>query len=241
MSSAARLISHLHKISRPADAKIGPAADDAGCTAAYGRRDVQSTAEDHMKRWKNTPPRRRTLPLAAGLLAATTFALLATVGAGAATTAATPTAGPIAILATVGNGPAGKVVVAGAIGDWGTTLTIDKNGKPDQNGNYVKVTLKKGGFEINSTALNKQTANPRPQVASDITCSISASGSAPVTLFNGTGLYKGINGTVHVTLTFTGVGSRYQSGTKKGQCNHGHNPLAVLGTVIGHGNIHFKQ
>jgi hypothetical protein len=193
-----------------------------------------------MKLWKNAPSRGRMLPLAGALLAATTLALLATVGAGAATSTATPAAGPIALLATVGGGPAGKVVVAGAIGDWGTTLTIDKNGKADANGNYVKVTLKKGGFEINSTALNKQTADPRPQVASDTTCSVSASGRAPVTLFNGTGLYKGINGTVNVTLTFTGVGSRYQSGTKKGQCNHGPNPLAVLGTVIGRGTIHFK-
>ncbi len=193
-----------------------------------------------MKHRKNAPSRRRMLPLAAGLLATATLTLLPTVGAGAATTAATPTAGPIAILATVGSGPAGKVVVAGAIGDWGTTLTIDKDGKPDANGNYVRVTLKKGGFEIDSTALNKKTANPRPEVASDTTCSVSASGTAPVTLFNGTGLYKGINGTVNVTLTFTGVGSRYESGTKKGQCNRGPNPLAVLGTVIGRGIIHFK-
>jgi hypothetical protein len=202
---------------------------------------MQSTTEDQMKLRKNVPSRGRMLPLAGAMLAATTLVLMATVGAGAATSAATPAAGPIALLATVGGGPAGKIVVAGAIGDWGTTLTIDKDGKPDANGNYVKVTLKKGGFEINSTALNKRTANPRPQVASDVTCSVSASGSAPVTLFNGTGLYRGINGTVNVTLTFTGVGSRYQSGTKKGQCNHGPNPLAMLGTVIGHGNVHFKQ
>jgi hypothetical protein len=194
-----------------------------------------------MKLWKNSTPRKRML-LAGALLAGSTLALLTTAGIGAAAGAATPTpsGGPIALLATVGNGPAGKILVAGAIGDWGTVLTIDKNGKTDANGDYVKVTLRKGTFEIDSTALNKKTANPRPQIASDTTCSVSAKGSAPVTLFNGTGLYTGIAGTANVTLTFTGVGSRYHDGPKKGQCNHGPRPLAVLGSVIGRGRVEFK-
>jgi hypothetical protein len=186
-----------------------------------------------MTLWTNSTPRKRMLPVAGALLACSTLALLATAGAGAGTTTAAPTSGPIALQATVGNGPSGKIVVAGAIGDWGTALTIDKNGKPDQNGNYVKVTLRKGTFEIDSTALNSKTANPRPQIASNTTCSVSASGSAPVTLFNGTGLYKGIAGTANVTLTFTGIGHHHQDGAKKGQCDHGP-ALAMLGTV------HFK-
>ena len=145
-----------------------------------------------MKLWTHLTPRRRMLPVAGALLTSSTLAVLGTAGVGAGAATAASAGGPVALLATVGNGPSGKIVVAGAIGDWGTALTIDKNGKPDQNGNYVKVTLRKGTFEIDSTALNKKTANPRPQVASDTTCSVSASGSAPVTLFNGTGLYKGI-------------------------------------------------
>lgn len=192
-----------------------------------------------MRHWKNPTARKRLLPLAAALLAGATLVLLAPAGVGAAAATAAPIGGPIALEASIGNGPSGKIVVAGAIGDWGSVLSIDKNGKPDPNGNYVKVTLKKGGFEINSTALNKKTANPRPQVASDTTCSVSAGGSAPVTLFNGTGLYKGISGTATVTLTFTGVGRRYQTGPKKGQCSHSQNAIAMLGSVIGHGTIHF--
>ena len=194
-----------------------------------------------MKLWKNPKPRKRLLPFGGALLASSAFALLVlgSVGAEAATVA--PTDGPIAILATIGSGPAGRIVVAGAIGDWGTALTIDKNGKPDENGNYVKVTLHKGSFEINSTALNKKTADPRPQVASDTTCSVSASGSAPVTFLNGTGLYKGIAGTANLTLTFTGVGHRYHSGAHKGECEHNSNgkPLAMLGSVIGRGTVRF--
>ena len=173
------------------------------------------------------------------ILLAVAVALATAAAASASPRASAPTAGPIALFATVGNGPAGKIVVAGAIGDWGSTLSIDKNGKPDLNGNFVKVTLKKGTFEIDSTAVNKQMANPRPQIASDVTCSVAASGSGPVKLFNGTGLYKGISGTVNVTITFTGVGGRYQSGTNKGQCDHGPSPLAMLGSVNGRGTVHF--
>jgi hypothetical protein len=193
-----------------------------------------------MKLWKHSTPRKRMLPVAGALLTSSTLALLATAGGGAGAATDATAGGPVALLATVGNGPSGKIVVAGAIGDWGTALTIDKNGKPDENGNYVKVTLRKGTFEIDSTALNKKTANPHPQVASNTTCSVSASGSAPVTLFNGTGLYKGITGTANVTLTFTGVGQRYQSGPKKGQCSRTANAVAMLGSVIGRGTVQFN-
>jgi hypothetical protein len=194
-----------------------------------------------MKLSKNSTPRRQLLAVGGGLLTGSTLALLAFGASGVGATTVPAGGGPIAVMATVGGGPGGKIVVAGAIGDWGTALTIDKNGKPDENGNYVKVTLRKGSFEIDSTALNKKTANPRPQVASDNTCSVSASGSAPVTFFNGTGLYKGIIGTAHLTLTFTGVGRRYPSGPKKGQCKHGDTqPLTMLGTVIGRGTVQFK-
>ena len=170
--------------------------------------------------------------LAAVLVAAGTLA------SGAA--AATPAGGPIALFATIGTGPSEKIVVAGAIGDWGKVVPVDKNGKPDDNGNFVKVTLKKGTFVIDATALNKKMANPRPQIASDLTCSVSASGSAPVELIDGTGLYKGISGTVNVTMTFTGMGGRYQSGAKKGQCERDENPIAMLGSVAGRGTVHFS-
>jgi hypothetical protein len=171
----------------------------------------------------------------AGVLAALAAAGVVSSAAGAAA----PAGGPIELFATVGNGPSGKIVVAGAIGDWGSTLSIDKNGKPDLNGNFVRVTLKKGTFEIDSTALNKQMVNPRPKIASDVTCSIAASGSGPVKLFKGAGLYKGISGTVNVTIIFAGVGGRYQSGAKAGQCAHGPTPLAMLGSVNGKGTVHF--
>ena len=58
-----------------------------------------------------------------------------------ATTPSTPAGGSVKIFATPGNGPGGTILITGAIGDYGKTLTIDKNGKTDSNGDYVKITL----------------------------------------------------------------------------------------------------
>src|SRR5262252_1168530 len=112
-----------------------------------------------------------------------TLAVLAAAGVavGAASAAEAPKSGPIALFATISaSSTPGKIVLAGAIGDWGKVVSVDKNGKPAENGDFVKVTLKNGTFEIDATAINKKMANPRPEVQSGVTCSIAASGSGPV-------------------------------------------------------------
>jgi hypothetical protein len=124
----------------------------------------------------------RLVKLASGVLLAS--------GAIWAGTAAAPTValgGQIYIHPTASNGPSGTIVVVGAIGDHGTTLTIDKNGKTDVNGNFVKVTLEKGTFEVNSTALNAKMSKQQPML-NKTTCSFMMSGSSRVGVFNGTGL-----------------------------------------------------
>ena len=161
-----------------------------------------------MKLWKNSTPRKRMLPLAGALLASSTLALLATAGIGAAGAAtAAPDGRP--------DRPPGDRRQRPRRQDPRRRRDRRLGHRPHhrqerQARRRTETTSRspcaKGTFEIDSTALNKKTANPRPQVASDTTCSVSASGSAPVTLFNGTGLYKGITGTANVTLTFTGVG-----------------------------------
>jgi len=138
------------------------------------------------------------------------------------------------------NGPVSKILFTGAIGDYGTATSIDKNGKVDQNGNYVKIALKKGTFEIDSTALNAKLKNA-PGVFNKTTCSFSFSGSGRVTLFNGTGLYQGISGSASVTLTFGGIGPRLTTGAHKGECNPSQNAKALsqYGAIIGSGVVTF--
>jgi hypothetical protein len=173
--------------------------------------------------------------------AATAAALVVAGVVGGATAAAAPAGGPVALYANAGgNGPSQRVVFVGAIGDHGTATNIDKNGKVDPNGNFVRVKLQKGTFKIDSTALNKTLNASKPQVSSHATCSAEFTGSGQVTFLKGTGLYKGISGTANVTVTFGGVGPRYKSGPKKGQCKpQDAMPAASYGFVTGQGTVSF--
>ena len=168
--------------------------------------------------------------------------VLTGVASGARSTA--PAGGVIDVYVTppaTGNGAVFKIVVIGAIGDYGTATSIDKDGKVDSNGNYVKIRLKKGTFEVNSTVLNKKTNSAPPTVQNGTTCSVGFGGSGPVTLFNGSGLYAGISGTLRITQTFAAIGPPYKSGSKKGECNTSNNaePLAFYGSITGRGTVRF--
>jgi hypothetical protein len=156
--------------------------------------------------------------------------------------AAAPAGGPIEMWASAGNNGSQHVVFVGAIGDYGTAVNVNKNGKPNPNGNYVRVKLQKGTFMLDVTAMNEAAnSNQDPQVGSHATCSAAFTATAPVTFLNGTRLYKGISGTANLALTFGGVGSRYKSGPKKGQCKQGDaSPRASFGYVTGQGTVSFS-
>jgi hypothetical protein len=180
---------------------------------------------------------RRAFVVALGLVG-----VMAAVATAAPTTA--PAGGVIEVFVTPPPGFSGavfKIVVVGAIGDYGTATTIDKDGKVDSNGNYVKIRLKKGTFEVNSVVLNKKTNNAPPTLVNRSTCSFAFGGSGPVTLFNGTGLYAGISGTIRITQTFAAVGPPYKTGPKAGKCNMGENaqPIAFYGAITGKGAVKF--
>jgi hypothetical protein len=178
-------------------------------------------------------------------LACGTAAIVALAGLGAASALAStvPSGGKIAMIASLPNFSTGKVMFAGAIGDYGTTVNVDRNGKVNSNGNFVKMMLKQGTLELDVTAVNKLLDNPPPRVASSETCSVEFVASAPAKIINGTGLYKGISGTAKITVSFDGLGSRYTTGPRKGQCNEGQNtpPRAVLGSVVGNGTVNFAS
>ena len=150
----------------------------------------------------------------------------------------TPAGGSVKIFVTPSNGAAATILITGAIGDYGQTLTIDKNGKADSNGNYVKVTLHKGAFEINSTTLNA-TANSLQPTFYKATCSAQLSATGPVTLFDGTGLYKGITGTLGITETYAFISPLSTSGKNKGQCNLSAQPISQYSSITGSGTVSF--
>jgi hypothetical protein len=111
--------------------------------------------------------------------AAVLAALVAGVLVGPAAAAA-PAGGPIELWASAGNNGAQHIVFVGAIGDYGSALNVNKNGKPNPNGNYIKVRLKNGTFMIDATAMNNAINSQQdPQVGSPATCSAAFTGERP--------------------------------------------------------------
>lgn len=170
------------------------------------------------------------------------IAALCLTGAGAtALAASTPAGGPIQVFVTNVSSTKAKILITGAIGDYGTTLSVDKNGKLDPNGAYQKVLLKQGGFWLNATALNKKLDHAKP-TTNKATCSFFFTGSAPTTPYDGTGAYAGIGGSVKVTIAFAAIAPRFKSGTHKGQCNFAQNvnPLSSFQSIGGSGHVTFS-
>jgi hypothetical protein len=144
--------------------------------------------------------------------------------------------GPIQIYAQ-GTDVTSPILVTGAITDYGKATSVDKSGKPDQNGDYEKVVLTKGGFWIDATELNKALAKVRPTVDQKH-CFFSFKGTGPTKLFKGTGAYAGIGGTVNVELSLVAIAPK----TASGKCNMTQNaqPVAQYGNVTGSGTVSFK-
>jgi hypothetical protein len=162
------------------------------------------------------------------------------IGGTSALGASTPAGGSIDFLASGSANGGGTILVTGAIGDHGKTLNIDANGKPDPNGEHVRVTLTKGTFEVDAVALDAQTNKASPTF-SQATCSAAFSATGPVTLLDGTGLYKGISGTVNVKISIAFLLPRFKSGKHEGQCNTGNNatPVAASEQIHGTGTVQF--
>ena len=159
--------------------------------------------------------------------------------AAAAAPGSTPRGGHVDFFVTPSSdGIHGPVVVTGAIGDYGQTLSIDKNGKPTADGDYVRVTLRRGTFEMDTAALNAKARKEQPRV-DKATCSFLFSSTGPVTLSNGTGRYRGISGTASVAITFAWIGTRYTAGKQKGQCNVSESgqPVAQYSSITGAGTV----
>ncbi len=171
----------------------------------------------------------------------TAVALLATSAAFGAGTPSAPAGGSIQIYNySTSPGGIGSILITGAIGDHGKTLPTNEAGKPDPNGDYVTVKLTKGTFEINATKLNAKASHESPTI-SQASCSAALTVTSPVTLLNGTGLYKGITGTVHITASDAFILPRLTSGTNAGQCNESNSaqPVASLQLVEGTGTVQF--
>jgi hypothetical protein len=172
-----------------------------------------------------------------GLISASAAATVRPSNVGASPSKA-PKGGAISVWFTApssASGTVGEIVVTGAIGDYGTATLIDKDGNVDVKGDYMKVALQKGGFEINGRAFVNNVVEISYTKA---TCSVVGGGSGPVTLFNGSGAYAGLS----ATLRFTESAAAILSRTNNGQCNTSSNaaPVVLWGSITGSGTVKYS-
>ena len=128
------------------------------------------------------------------------------------------------------------ILVTGVVTDHGTATSVTKAGKPDENGNYEKIVLKKGGFWVDATALNKLLNGVKPTIDTK-NCFFAFKGTGPTKLFKGSGAYAGISGDVNVTVNFVAIGPTKANG----KCNMAQNvpPVAQYGNVTGSGTASY--
>lgn len=157
----------------------------------------------------------------------------------AAAATAKPAGGTLHVYVTPTTSLKGRVVLTGAIGDYGGYVTVTKAGVPNENGHFVKINLRQGGFRVNSTTLDARASQVQPTL-NQATCSGQLVATGPITLFGGTGRYAGISGRLTMTETFALVLPRLTSGPHKGQCG-GENvqPLSTWGAITGTGRVTF--
>lgn len=152
----------------------------------------------------------------------------------------TSVAGTVQLFSTPTNGVRNALTLTGVIGDYGTGLEMTGAGAPSVSGNFVKLTLHQGTFKINKTKLDQKLNRESPAL-NQATCSGQLKVAAPVTVFDGTGLYEGITGSIDVTVEFALVLPKFASGAHKGQCNFSNSsqPLAQWGSITGTGHVRY--
>jgi hypothetical protein len=130
--------------------------------------------------------------------------------------------------------PTDPILFTGAIGDYGTSTSQDKNGKADSNGNYEAVTLQQGTFMIDATKLDAKANKTKPVMnASTCSFSLTASGPASIIAGSGTGAYKGLTGKLVITINFAGYGP-----VKSGKCeSQTGEPTSSYSAITGAGII----
>lgn len=165
----------------------------------------------------------------AALIAATACAACGGSPARAADTASTSTSGQIKLFVNTFSNGTGDIIVTGAIGDYGTTAA---------DGNYLKVTLHHGAFELNVAKLIAKEGGSAPTV-DPATCSGVSSVTAPAPALDGKGTYRGIAGTVNVTETIAFILPRYASGPHKNQCDDNTQPIDAYSPITGSGKVKF--
>lgn len=155
--------------------------------------------------------------LAAGGVAAATgpAAAQAEAGTPAAHGPARPSAGGGHVFFTAYQNddlPGATVVLSGAIGDFGTAVSVLPNGTVDpEHSSQLRLALTQGSFRIVIGPLHQELENALSHAPYNLrTCSGhgAVTGAAPIVAGSGTGAYKGITGSFTLAITVNEVDAK---------------------------------
>jgi hypothetical protein len=106
------------------------------------------------------------------------------------------------------DGPDFTVIVTGAVGDFGPAVTVDPNGTVDpQHSSQLRLDLKHGSFRLSIAKLDQKLIRADSTWRANPTCSFHAAVTAatPVVAGSGTGSYRGISGSLGMSVTIDEV------------------------------------
>ena len=110
------------------------------------------------------------------------------------------------------DGPDFRVILTGAVGDYGLGLTVYPNGKIDpRHTSEMQLKLTHGSFRLSIASLGKKIVSAFrhfPDNTSTCSGTVTAAAAAPVVAGSGTGLYRGISGSFSMTATIDEVDAR---------------------------------
>jgi hypothetical protein len=172
--------------------------------------------------------------LSAGCASAATNTAMA---GGTSVTRTTTAGGVLHIIGYSKNsdGPYFTVILTGAIGDYGPAVTVHQNGAIDpEHTSQLRLGLRNGSFRLNIASLDNKIVSVTSHYASTPTCSFhfSVTAPAPVVAGSGTGSYRGVSGSISMTVTSDEVDVKpCPGGTSKF--------LSQLIVVVGSGTVSF--
>jgi hypothetical protein len=106
------------------------------------------------------------------------------------------------------DGPDLTVILSGAIADYGPAVTVHPDGSTDpEHSSELKLGLQHGSFLLSIANLDKKLVSVTSRWSSTPTCSfhVSVTAPTPVVPGSGTGLYRGVSGSVNMTVTIDEV------------------------------------
>lgn len=110
------------------------------------------------------------------------------------------------------DGPTSSVILTGAIGDYGSAVSVTTGGAVDRNHrDDLQLRLTRGSFRVHTAGIDKQLVTAFATFPPNrTTCSgnVVATGPAPVVRGSGTGSYRGLTGAFRLTITIAEVDAR---------------------------------